>query len=187
MTQVSAEIYMRRDDFGAYDSWFQNVPWQLFCTLTFAWKVSDAQAEQVFRGFVNRLEKRLRAPVAYLRGDEKRFSGCGKPAAPRHFHALLAAHLKLDRHFVADLWMGLAGRRKNGAGANVRVYDPTLGGLAYVLKFIFEPLGDWDLRNVDLFLTAVDPQRIRSRQRRRLIRQSKRTRSARAGREAVAS
>ncbi len=31
----------------------------------------------------------------------------------------MAGHRRLDRHFVADLWMSMAGRRENGAGAGV--------------------------------------------------------------------
>jgi hypothetical protein len=164
---------LRRPTSEAYVAWLKTVPWQLFCTFTFAWQVSDPQAVMVFREFVNRLERSLRIPVVLVRGDEKRFSGCGMPGAPRHFHALLTAHRKLDRQLVADLWMSMAGRRENGAGANVRIYDPNLGGLAYVLKFINQPLGDWDFWNVDLFLRPPDQQRMNSRQRRRLARHLK--------------
>ena len=158
----------------AYGEWLKQIPWQLFCTFTFAWPVSDMQAVKVFHEFINRLERGIRGPVAYVRGDEKRFSGCGMPGAPRHFHALLAAHRKLDRNMVAGLWMNMAGRRKNGAGADVRIYDPTLDGLAYVLKFIDQPGNDWDLQNLDLFLTAPDKLNT-SRQRRRLVRHAMQT------------
>jgi hypothetical protein len=164
-------------DVQNYVVWLRKVPWQLFCTFTFAWPVSDEQALAVFREFLNRLEKSLRCPIVAVRGDEKRFSGCGKPGAPRHFHALLTAHARLDPHSVANLWMSMAGRRKNGAGANVRIYDPKLGGLAYVLKFIHQPLGNWDLWNLDLFLTHREPHDMNSRRRRRLARHAKRTQS----------
>ena len=167
-----------QEDLAAYVEWLRPVPWQLFCTFTFAWQVSDPQAVRVFGAFVNRMERSLHGPVAYVRGDEKRFSGCGVPAAPRHFHALLTAHRKLNHQVVADLWMGMAGRRENGAGANVRIYDPNLGGLAYTLKFINEPDGDWDLRNVDLFLSSRTPQAMNCRQRRRLTRHAKRSQLA---------
>lgn len=163
----------------AYQSWLKVVPWQLFCTFTFAWQVSDPQAVAVFGGFVNRLEGSLRCPIAFVRGDEKRFSGCGMPGAPRHFYALLTAHRKLDRHLVADLWTSMAGRRKHGAGANVRIYDPNLDGLAYVLKFIHQPLGDWDVRNVDLFFSSSDQWRLNARQRRRRVRQMNRLEKSR--------
>jgi hypothetical protein len=158
----------------AYVNWLEQVPWQLFCTFTFAWQISDHQAVRVFKEFVNRLEKSVRTPIAFVRGDEKRFSGCGKPGAPRHFHALMTADRFLDGHMVADLWMSMAGRRKNGAGAHVLIYDPSLGGLAYVLKFIDQPMGDWDLRNVDLFLGPSEQRHLNARKRRRLGRHTKR-------------
>jgi hypothetical protein len=154
----------------AYVTWLRPVPWQLFCTFTFAWQVSDPQALKVFSEFVHRLEKSLRGSVGLVRGDEKRFSGCGMPGAPRHFHVVIAAHRQLDRHFVGQLWMSLAGRREDGAGADVRIYDSSLNGLAYVLKFINQPLGDWDFRNLDLFLEPFEQQKNNSRRRRRLTR-----------------
>lgn len=95
------------EDLAVYISWLRPVPWQLFATFTFAWQVSDPQALKVFREFTNRLEGFLRGPVVFVRGDEKRYSGCGMPGAPRHFHALLTAHRQLDRHFVAELWMSM--------------------------------------------------------------------------------
>src|SRR5712671_4141245 len=79
-------------DLSAYVAWLQPVPWQLFATFTFAWQVSDPQALKVFREFINRLERSARGPVVFVRGDEKRYSGCGMPGSPRHFHALLSAH-----------------------------------------------------------------------------------------------
>lgn len=163
------------EDLVAYVAWLRLVPWQLFCTLTFAWPVSDPQAVKVFGEFVNRVERFLRCPIGLVRGDEKRFSGCGMPGAPRHFHALLAAHVRLDKHWIADVWMNMAGRRKNGSGADVRFYDPKLPGLAYVLKFINHPNGDWDLRNIDLFMQTCNPEDMNCRQRRRLARQAKRS------------
>jgi hypothetical protein len=116
----------------------------------------------------------LRCPIAYIRGDEKRYSGCGKPGAPRHFHALLASACRLDDRLIANVWMDMGGHRENGAGANVRIYDRSLDGLAYTLKFINQPDGDWDLRNLDLFLAPPSPDEMTSRQRRRLARNAER-------------
>jgi len=162
------------EDLQSYVTWLRRVPWQLFCTLTFAWPVSDRQASKVFSEFINRIEKGLRGPIAYIRGDEKRYSGCGMPGAPRHFHVLMAAHRPLDRHWVCEHWMSLAGCRANGAGADARIYDASLPGLAYVLKFINEPDGDWDFRNLDLFLPTDIQRRANHRQRRRLSRHLRR-------------
>lgn len=156
-----------------YVEWLRSIPWQLFCTLRFAWRVSDAQAVRVFNAFVNIVEKQIRQPLAYIRGDEKRASGCGKPAAPRHYHALFAAGCQLEPDWLAKVWMAMAGSGANGAGAEIRVYDPSRNGLAYTLKFIFQPNGDWDFRSLDLFLTA-DAIKIDSRKRRRLARHATR-------------
>jgi hypothetical protein len=167
MTRVCPQHrFISTNDLRGYVDWFQRVPWQLFCTLTFAWSVSDRQAVKVFSGFINRLEYYLSCPIGYLRGDEKRFSGCGMPGAPRHFHALLAAEVPLNPKPIGDVWMDMAGRGENGAGAHILPYDPNLGGLAYCLKFINQPGGDWDLGNLDLFLPMNREQMNRRRRRR---------------------
>src|SRR5437588_11266156 len=96
MTYVrTSQTFRSTEDRNAYVSWLRPLPWSLFATLTFAWHVSDARAVGVFEEFVNRLERFIRGPVAFVRGDEKRFSGCGMPGAPRHFHAVFAAHQRL--------------------------------------------------------------------------------------------
>lgn len=168
-------MYPSRGDLREYAEWLQGVPWQHFCTLTFAWPVSDWRAPQVFKAFMNRLERSFRCPIAYLRGDEKRFSGCGKPAAPRHYHVMLAAAVRLDATFIENTWMLMAGFRANGAGADVRAYDPKKGNaIAYCLKFIFQPDGDWDFKNLDLYLCPPNAMNRNRRQRRRLARNAQR-------------
>jgi hypothetical protein len=162
-----------RDDLNAYVRWLSPVPWQLFGTFTFAWPVSDPQADQVFSALINHLERSFRCPIAYVRGDEKRFSGCGRPAAPRHYHALLVAAVRLDANFVEKSWMRMAGFRANGVGAKVCVYDPRGNAIRYCLKLIFQPDGDWQFKNLDLFLSPPDAV-INRRWRRRLARQEQR-------------
>jgi hypothetical protein len=165
---------VRQADLRFYAQWFGAVPWQLFCTFTFAWPVSDAQAAQVFKAFMNRLERSFRCPIAYLRGDEKRFSGCGKPAAPRHYHVMLAAAVRLDATFIENTWMLMAGFRANRAGAEVCAYDTKGNAIAYCLKFIFQPEGDWDFKNLDLYLCPPNAMNRNRRQRRRLARNAQR-------------
>jgi hypothetical protein len=157
-----------------YVQWFQGISWQLFCTFTFAWKISDVRAALVFRAFMNRLEKSLHCPIAYVRGDEKRFSGSGKPAVPRHYHVILAAAVRLDPTYIANTWMQMAGFRANGAGAKVCPYDPNGNAIAYCLKFIFQPDGDWDFKNLDFYLSPVSAMNTNRRQRRRLLRHAQR-------------
>jgi len=181
MREVCLSPESRRNIEESYASWLSGVPWQLFCTFTFAWKVSDPQAARVFRAFIDRLEKFLRGPVAFVRGDEKRFSGCGMPGSPRHFHAVLTAHRGIDRHYVHDLWTKLAGRRANGAGADVRIYDPSLRGIDYILKLKDQTYGDWTFGNLDLVLPGHHPVDLNRRQRRRLARHQRRIALVRGG------
>jgi len=165
-------MYPSQDKLAEYVEWLEGVPWQLFATFTFAWRVSDPQAAQVFKACINQLEKSLCCPITYLRGDEKSFSGCGKPAIPRHFHVLMAAAIRLDTKYIANTWMQMAGFRADGAGAKVCAYDPKGNAIAYCLKLIFQPEGDWDFKNLDLYLSS--PHAMNRRQRRRLARNAQR-------------
>ena len=39
-----------------YAAWLAPVPWQVYGTYTFAWRVSDAQADRDFNAFIDYLE-----------------------------------------------------------------------------------------------------------------------------------
>jgi len=172
-----ANRFSPRKTTAAYEHWLRQVPWQLFVTLTFAYQVSDAQASRIFAEFINRAEAHVRAPIAYVRGDEKRYSGCGKPAAPRHYHLLMASTAPLPADWLRATWEAMAGRRQNGAGGDFRRYDPDRGGIRYVLKTIGYDGGDWAPRNLEFFLpakTSVDGRLKNHRERRRESRQLRR-------------
>lgn len=160
---------------GEYAKWIEIVPWQQFCTFTFAWKVSDQEADDTFADFINQLEQTLRCDVSYVRGAEKRFSGCGKPACGRHFHTLLTSAAPMSPILVQELWTSMAGRRSDNAGAQVEVFDPEQNGVSYVLKLINQVDGDWDFRNLHLFTSTPPTGTLNSRQRRHLRRHAART------------
>jgi hypothetical protein len=154
-----------------FADWLKQVSWSLFCTLTFAWKVSDGQGDRTFLEFINRLEYTIKADVGYVRGDEKRISGCGQPASGRHYHAVLTSTVPMEPAFIEYLWMGMAGRRADGAGAKVQVDDPQRDGVEYVLKLILKQEGDWKVRKLELFHPeARSLQDMTARFRRRLRR-----------------
>lgn len=153
-----------------YARWLKQVDWRLFCTFTYAWRVSDPQAHRIFAAFINRLERLLKCDVGYVRGDEKRSSGCGKPACARHFHVLLACAAPITPEFVASLWMGMAGNRSDDGGAKVEPYDPNLNGVSYVLKLINQADGDWDFRKLHLFHPLFSSEECGKRMRRNLRR-----------------
>lgn len=167
-----------RQTVEVYAEWLKLVPWNLFCTFTFAWRnVSDSQAAKVFDAFVDRLERSLECDVTYVRGDEKRFSGCGKPESPRHFHVLFACSAPLNPSVVEDLWMSMAGKGEDEAGALVEPYDARLNGVSYVLKFINQPDGGWAFRKLHLFHSSLNVDIVNRRQRRNVRRHEARMQS----------
>lgn len=159
-----------REIIEQYARWLKQVDWQMFCTFTFAWRVSDPQASKIFAGFIDSLERLLKCDVGYVRGDEKRFSGCGKPACARHFHVLLTCAAPLSAELVESRWMSMAGNRSDGGGALVKPYDPHLDGVSYVLKFISQADGDWGFRKLHLFHPLVIAETPTKRMRRHLRR-----------------
>lgn len=169
--QEELRIYRERANIRAYADWFERINWQLFCTFTFAWNVSDPQADKSFSAFIDRLERLVRSDVCYVRGDEKRFSGCGKPACARHFHVLLTSAAPLDPPYVERLWMEMAGHRSDHAGAKVEFFDPAQNGVAYVLKMLNQVAGDWKHGRLELFHPEIRAlQSPRKRLRRHLQR-----------------
>ncbi len=151
--------------------WVRQVNWRFFCTLTFGRPFSDRQAEAVYATFIDRLERSLHCEVCFVRGDEKRFSGCGMPASGRHFHALIACEAPVQPTFIESLWTSMAGTRAAGAGALVEEYNCNENGARYVLKFINEPDGNWAFRHLELFQPqARASQKMNKRWRRRLKR-----------------
>jgi len=134
-----------------YADWLKLIRWKLFCTFTFAWRVSDPQADKTFAEFVNRLERFLKSDVGYVRGDEKRLSGCGKPASARHYHVLLTSAAPMSPAVVEWLWKEMAGNRSDDGSAQVELFDANQHGISYILKFVNQIEGDWAFRKLHLF------------------------------------
>ncbi len=167
----NAPYHSNRKIPNAYADWVKQIDWQLFCTFTFAWKVDDIRARKIFDEFINRTERHLGTDVCYVRGDEKRFSGCGLPGSARHFHVLMTSLVPMHPLWVKQMWQGMAGNRSDDAGAMVEPYNGFHHGARYVLKFINQPEGDWAFRNLHLFHPeARSLQDLHGRQRRNLRR-----------------
>jgi hypothetical protein len=168
-----------------YAIWLSAGKWQLFATFTFGRRVIDAEADQIFTVFHNALERTLGADVPYVRGDEKRFSGCGKPASGRHFHAVLACAYPIPQMLIEMLWSGVAGGR--GDGAEVEPFDPSRSGLSYVLKMMNQHHGDWRAEKLYLILPLNDLGLLNHQQRRNLKRHQSRQQAASAAMQFYAS
>ena len=163
---------------AAYAEWLGTIPWQLFATFTFAWRISDAQADEDFKAFINLLELENRSPIGFVRGDEKRRASCSVSESGRHYHVLLTSHLFLDQQMITRIWREYAGSGNSQDSARVDPYDAKLGGAEYCLKMINETEGDWKFRNLDLFLPGYEPAKSNTRSRRRAARNQGRASTA---------
>jgi hypothetical protein len=148
--------------------WLKEAPWQVFCTYTFGWRANDDEAERLFRAYINCLERTIKADISYVRGHEKRYSGCGKPACGRHFHVVMASAAPLNPTPLEVLWAGIAGHRDEGA--DVRLYNPSRNGLMYVLKNMNQQHGDWSFRKLHLVLPGIALEALRHGERRNVQR-----------------
>jgi hypothetical protein len=151
------------------------IPWQLFATFTFARRVADEEADVAFRAFINEIERQVRSPIAFVRGDEKRSAGFGLPESGRHFHVLLTSQVHLEPESIAKTWRGYGGNGKDYDSAKVDLFRPELKGAEYCLKMIDETEGDWKFRNLDLFLPGYIPGKDNKRSRRRKARNESRS------------
>ena len=146
------EARQQRD--RAYSQLVRSIQWQLFGTFTFPGVVyHDEWADKEWVEYINRLESSLKSDIYYIRADERRLSGCGKPVCGLHFHTLLASAAPMHPAFVEWLWTSQVGQRKHDAGAFVVPYNPIQGGAEYLMKMITadDPEADWTFRKLHLF------------------------------------
>jgi hypothetical protein len=160
---------------AAYAEWVSKIPWQLFATFTFARRVADDEADVAFRAFINELERQVRSPIAFVRGDEKRGAGFGLPESGRHYHVLLTSLAPLDPVSIAKTWRRYGGNGKDYDSAKVDQFRSELKGAEYSLKMINETEGDWKFRNLHLFLPDYTPGKDNKRSRRRKARNDSRS------------
>jgi len=158
----------------AYAAWLQQLPLQIYLTLTFAHRVSQMQGVAIFDEFINRLERYYRAPIGWIRCEAvTNWSGCGLAAVPLHFHILLCSAAKLDLAMIEDVWHSLGHFRVN---AEARVYDAAGNAAVYCMKFLHEPGLKWDIGNLHFYVTGTT--RTNHRGRRQRLRQQVRETAA---------
>ena len=136
--------------------WLQSVPWQLFATLEFPYlRTRYEPARLKFAEMVNTVERSLRTRLGYLYAMETR-SKSGA-VVPLHFHAAFTAIRPIPDWLVAGVWNQAVGRSNSVGGdlALVEPYDPSMGGIEYIVKQVGDPNCEWDCRNVHLFSNSI--------------------------------
>jgi hypothetical protein len=111
-------------------------PWNVIGTGTYRDPVGAPRAEALMKRYIDRLGRKIKAPVSYAAALEHRWSGNGLPGTPYHWHFLVASpHSYRLAEVAEDLW-----REKFGI-AQVRNYDPSRNGTYYVAKTVSDPDG----------------------------------------------
>jgi hypothetical protein len=138
---------------SAYGDFFSAWPWDHYATLTFARELSDSTCLHHWDDFINSLGRFTHGRVAWVRADERRWSGCASPEIPLHYHALLKYQNVPAPEAVATLWKSRAG------DAKVEAYN-CAGGAAYYIAKMF-PYEDtrYDLGGLEHFARSPDLMR----------------------------
>jgi hypothetical protein len=152
-------IPMSNDDHSVvtqYGTWLQTFHWNLFGTLTFDPAKSlhsSLSRRNLLVQYLNSLERHYKRRIRCFWAEEKRWSGCGRPAIAPHFHLLMACDRRpLAPEYPQQLWDTLGGR------AEMRVYDPSLDGAFYCAKLISLPDATYDLVNFPPLASPGLPQ-----------------------------
>jgi len=90
--------------------------------------LSDSTCLRHWDEFIDSLGRLTHGRVAWVRADERRWSGCASPEIPLHYHALLKYQNVPAIEAVAGLWKTRAG------DARVEIYDPGEGAAWYMAK-----------------------------------------------------
>ena len=113
---------------SAYGDFFSSWPWDHYATLTFARQLSESTCLRHWDDFINSLGRLTHGHVAWVRADERRWSGLASPGIPLHFHCLLKYEHVPAPEAVAGLWKAKAG------DAKVEAYDCGGGAAWYIAK-----------------------------------------------------
>jgi hypothetical protein len=110
-------------------TWLMGYDWSIYGCGTYAEPVNEFRAEVLMRRFMERLDRKLHAPVSYYAALERRYSGCGLSPIPLHWHFLAACPRSEGMAKLAsELW-----EEKFGNAEIVR-YDRTKNGTFYTCK-----------------------------------------------------
>ena len=156
------------------DSWLQDVPWQLFGTFSFASpQIGQETAINRFTQMTEGVAKAMRSRIGYVYSLERRSKSTGA-VVPLHFHAAFVAPRPIEHQLVSGMWWGLNGPKGTNLDrvqphdlAQVQPYDPSRGGVEYVVKQMTDPDCQWGLKNVELFSPSMPKHHISPRSIRR--------------------
>jgi hypothetical protein len=117
-------------------SWLLGYNWNIYGTGTYANPVSVSYAEILMKRFMERLDRKLGAPVSYFAALERRTSGCGLSPIAAHWHFLAACPRSEGMARIAEeLW------EEKFGNAKIVPYDKVGNAAFYVCKLANHPNG----------------------------------------------
>lgn len=112
-------------------TWLMGYNWSIYGCGTYREPVGEVGAHALMKRFMERLDRKLRAPVSYFAALERRTSGCGLSDIPTHWHFLAACPRHEGMAQIAhSLW------EERFGNAKVERYDRTRNGAFYVCKLV---------------------------------------------------
>jgi hypothetical protein len=109
------------------EQFIANSRWDLYCTLTFRFEVSEADAVKEFeRGYIQRLQQRSQGRVKYFAVAAKNWE-----EGRVHVHALLRFVRPLDRSASKAAW--------KAGNAEAKPFDPRRGAGGYIARHVALP------------------------------------------------
>jgi hypothetical protein len=135
---------------SSFGEFFSLWDWDQYATFTFGRHMSPSGSVRQWNDFVNALGRTSNGPVGWVRADEQRWSGYGRPAVPLHFHALLKYRNVPAPEAVAGLWKARAG------DAKVEVYRAGGGAGLYMAKMFPFKDSHYDLGGLGHFPRSED-------------------------------
>ncbi len=148
--------------------WLQDVPWQLFATLSFASpRIRFETAHSKFHETLNIVAHSIRTRVGALYAAETRskFSGA---VVPLHFHAAIVALMPIAHQMVAGAWAGGNLRASSiHELAVVEPYNSARAGVEYIIKQAEDTGCEWGLRDVEFFSPSLPNPHMGARASRR--------------------
>ena len=125
-------------------TWLRGYEWNIYGCGTYRQPESEMHAQALMKRFMERLQRKMHAPVSYFAAMERRYSGCGDSPIAVHWHFLAASVSNEAMAPMAEsLWQELFGNAK------IDSYDPRGQAAYYVCKLVAHPNGLIVSRNLD--------------------------------------
>jgi len=114
-----------------WGEYLRGFAWNIYGCETYRHPVSDTYAAALLKRFMEKLGRKQHCRITYFAALEKRYSGCGMPPIPVHWHFLAAGKNSDDLDWVAQhLWSKQFGNSRVGR------YDSDREAAFYVCKLV---------------------------------------------------